>query len=303
MSVEDLFRRVIADAGMTPPDDVIADRKLHRFSPTGKRRDDAGWYIVFPDRIPAGVFGDWRSGKAQTWCAKADRELDPAERRVLRETYRRAQLAREAETLQRQAETAKTAAALWAQATPAIAHPYLQAKNVKAHAVRIDGELLLVPVRDADAVLRSLQTIAPDGEKRFLPGGKVKGCYHSIGRFATESEKLLVCEGYSTGATLHESTKCAVAVAFHCGNLEPVALALRQKYPRAELIVCADDDWRTEGNPGLTAARRAAAAAGAKLTKPNFKSYLRSDHDTDFNDLCRLADAKAFAEPVAEAAR
>ena len=42
--------------------------------------------------------------------------------------------------------------------------------------------------------------------------------------------KLIVCEGYATGASLHDATGEAVAVAFNSGNLEAVALDLRAKY-------------------------------------------------------------------------
>ena len=45
-------------------------------------------------------------------------------------------------------------------------------------------------------------------------------------------------------------------VAFNAGNVEAVALALRAKYPEAQLIVAADDDYQTEGNPGLSKAIR-----------------------------------------------
>jgi putative DNA primase/helicase len=280
--IEAEFLHAIEAAGLVPPDEIIGDGKLHRFSSTGKRCDDAGWYVLHLDGVAAGSFGDWRSDVSGKWCAKADSQMTAAERQAVHKRVRRAQLAREADTILRQAEAAKTAAAIWLAAPPAIAHPYLKAKGVRAHGVRINGELLLVPVRDADGALCSLQTISASGEKRFLPGGKVRGCYHSIGR---PEEKLLVCEGYATGATLYESCTrhggagYGVAVAFNASNLEPVARALRDKYQKADLTICADDDWQTPGNPGMTAARRAALAVGGKLAVPNFSKYRRGAKD------------------------
>ena len=102
------------------------------------------------------------------------------------------------------------------------------------------------------------------------------------------SGRLVVCEGYATGATLHEETGHAVAVAFNAANLLPVAQALRAKFPRIALVVASDDDWQTEGNPGLTAATEAARAIGGRLAVPDFTGYDRSNKDTDFNDLQRL---------------
>ena len=42
----------------------------------------------------------------------------------------------------------------------------------------------------------------------------------------------------------------AVAVCFSAGNLQPVATALRAKFPGLCLIVCADND-QSPGNPGV----------------------------------------------------
>lgn len=287
MSAEDQFISAIEAAGMVPPPSVNGDGKLYRFSPTGKRGDDAGWYVLHLDGVPAGAFGDWRSGESQSWCAKAEHDLTENERRAQRARIKAAQRMRDAEQRRRRAEAAAAALVRWTAATPAQGHSYLSAKGVRAHGVRIEANhTLLIPMRDSEGRLHSLQTISPDGAKRFVPGGRVKGCYHAVGR---PSGKLAICEGYATGATLHEDTGHAVAVAFNAGNLLPVAQALRAKYPRLTLVICADDDWKTQGNPGLTAARQAAAAVGGLLAVPKFDGLPRGDKDTDFNDLHRLA--------------
>ncbi|MFZ4539135.1 MAG: hypothetical protein ACOYNV_22855, partial [Propionivibrio sp.] len=57
---------------------------------------------------------------------------------------------------------------------------------------------------------------------------------------------------------------------FDAGNLQPVARALRQKFPNLTLVIAADDDAETPGNPGLTAATAAARAVGAALAVPTF---------------------------------
>ena len=61
-----------------------------------------------------------------------------------------------------------------------------------------------------------------------------------------------MAEGFATAATVHEATGSAVAVAFNANNLKPVAIALRAKFPSLEMVICADDDHLTEGNPGIT---------------------------------------------------
>jgi putative DNA primase/helicase len=123
-------------------------------------------------------------------------------------------------------------------------------------------------MRDTAGILHSLQTIAPDGSKMFMSGGRVKGCYFSIGK---PRGALIICEGLATGASIHECTGHAVAVAFNAGNLESVAVALRTKYPALKIIIAADDDHQTPGNPGLTKATAAVQATGACLVVPVFK--------------------------------
>jgi hypothetical protein len=134
-----------------------------------------------------------------------------------------------------------------------------------------------------------LQFIGGEGDKRFLTCGRVRGCYFAIGE---PDGSLCIAEGFATAASIHEATGCAVAVAFNAGNLLPVALALRAKFPALRLIVCADDDATTPGNPGLTKAREAAHAVGGLLTVPDFGAN-RPDGATDFNDLHQHAGLDA----------
>ena len=173
----------------------------------------------------------------------------------------------------------------WEAAKPAPdSHPYLARKGVQAHGLRVDADgRLLVPVRDRAGELQSLQYINADGEKRFLPGGRVSGGHFAIGKV---SGTVCVAEGFATAATIHEATGHPVAVAFNCGNLEAVARALREKLPKARLILCADDDAWTDGNPGLTKATEAARAVGGLLAVPDFGAD-RPEKATDFNDLAQ----------------
>lgn len=132
----------------------------------------------------------------------------------------------------------------------------------------------------------NLQRIAPDGDKRFLYGGRINGAYSPLGRI-TPGRPLCICEGWATGATLHESGY-TVACAMNAGNLKPVALALRADYPDTEIIVAGDDDRQTEaegkGNPGRTAAHDAAAACGGLVTFPEWPADAPLTL-SDFNDL------------------
>lgn len=286
------FRAAMLAAGLTPPDDLIPDGALHRFATSKRKGDKSGWYSLHLDGIPAGAFGCWRDGSSQTWCAKQPDTMTDAEREAHRARMEAVRAARELERTQHQQRAAKAAATRWGAATPATAHPYLSAKGVQPHGVRSDGDALLIPMRNAAGELRSLQAIGPEGGKRFHPGGQVAGCYFGMGK---PDGVLIVCEGFATGASIHEATGHAVAVAFNAGNLEAVALALRAKFPEMRLILAADDDHRTPGNPGMTKAKAAALAVGAMVAVPVFPGD-RPDKATDFNDLHQLANLDAVRE-------
>lgn len=218
-----------------------------------------------------------------------ERELTEAERKAYKRRMDALRKAHDAEQRERQALAAAEAAQMWLKSQPVVEHPYLSEKRVKAHGVRVHGGLLLVPLRDANGVLHSLQTITAGGDKRFLSGGRVKGCYFSIGR---PSGRIVIAEGFATAASLFEDSGSAVAVAFNSGNLLPVANAMRGKFPCADIYVAADDDHTTPGNPGMTAATEAARAVGGLLMTPDFTGLQRGPKDSDFNDLKRLIQEK-----------
>lgn len=285
----ELFRAAIQAAGLTPPEEINPDGELHRFSSNGRRGDDAGWYVLYLDDIPAGSFGCWREGLTQQWCSKNTDTMTQVERDAHRQRVEAMRQQRENEKAQSQQNAAQVAAKRWQTATQATEHPYLSAKGVQAHGVKLEGEALLIPMRDTEGTLHSLQVIDPEGGKRFQSGGRVKGCYHGIGK---PEGVLIVCEGYATGASIHEATGQAVAVAFNAGNLKAVTEALHDKFPAMQLILAADDDWQTEGNPGTARASDAARAVDGFLAVPRFPDG-RGDKDTDFNDLYRLAGVEA----------
>jgi len=179
---------------------------------------------------------------------------------------------------------ADKAAARWRTAAAPGAHSYLVRKGVQPHGIRCDGGTLLIPLRDTAGKLHSLQTITPDGEKRFK--GRMRGCYFPLG--SKPQGFLIVCEGFAPGASIHAATGLPVAVAFNAGNLGLVAAALHKAYPALVLVLAADDDHLTPGNPGITAARQAALAVGGFVVVPQFPAG-RPPKATDFNDLATLA--------------
>ncbi|MEI6738318.1 MAG: hypothetical protein WCL29_07570, partial [Pseudomonadota bacterium] len=141
----------------------------------------------------------------------------------------------------------------------------LARKKVRAYGFRQLRDLLVIPARDSGGTLHTLQFIGADVTKRFLSGGRARGCYCAIGK---PTDSVLIAEGIATACTLFEATGMATASCFSCGNMLEVARSLRAKFPRIKLILCGDNDFDKPGNPGLTKAREAARVVGGYLAVP-----------------------------------
>lgn len=294
MNPLDQFRDALQARGIVPPD-FIEHGEMRRADAGGKNGKGDASYIFFADGVPAGGFENHRDGLGwQTWKANIGRQLAPAEAAAQRQHLDAARRQREADVERRRTEAKDRARQLWKSGTPGAEHAYLSRKGVKPYGVRVANGLLLVPMLNATGELCSVQTIDGNGEKRFLAGGQKQGCYHAIGK---PNGSICIAEGYATAATIHQATGHAVAVAFDCGNLEPVARALRAKYPGVRITVCADDDAETPGNPGLTRARHAAASVGGFVAVPEFGQN-RPSGATDFND---VGDADAIRGAIGRA--
>lgn len=266
------------------PIDVIIDGSIHRFPTRDKKGDDSGWYIFFQDSFTAGMFGDWRSGVTFSFCASQGRELSADEMERQQKAIEQAKDKREQERKKIQAEAAIKAKNILDHSVPASNdHPYLSRKKVKASEnLFMSRDSLVVPVCDYTGKITSLQFISASGEKKFLFGGEVKNCFFVIGQI---SKKIFICEGYATGATIHEATGCGVVVCFSAGNIVGVSRLLRTRYGTAELVIVADND---ESKTGEKAANEAAEAVGASVIMPPYVGQDVNDYMLSGGDVAAL---------------
>jgi putative DNA primase/helicase len=301
MSGINAFSESMAANGLLCPDDIIPDGKIHRFNVNGdKSGSKNGFYILYGDGLPAGSYGSWKTGETFTWCGKSEKSLTDAERAKYRERIAKAKAAKDKEQKHLRAKARKKAAWIWENSKPVIEHPYLQAKGVKSHGLRLYKGSLVVPIRDVDGIIRGVQFISADGSKNFLTGSAIANHFYPIdGDGDGDGDTLLICEGYSTGASLRRVTGYPVVVAFNAGNLKAVTEVLHKKSPGTNIIICGEDDFQTDGNPGITEAKEAAAAVGAILAIPKFKDQAR--RGTDFNDLHQLEGLEAVRLQIKDA--
>ena len=173
------------------------------------------------------------------------------------------------------ARASERARRAWAQCAHDGDSAYLSRKGVQAHGVRFSGRgNLVIPMCDAGGSVHGLQVIygtKKNGrDKDFWPAGLAKQGHFFLCGPSPSGGVLLIAEGYATAASLFEATGHPCAVAFDAGNLMPVATALAHHYPRAKILICADDDYLTEGNPGVTKASNAALAVNGAWIAPAF---------------------------------
>lgn len=243
-----------------------------------------------------------------------------AEERAQREAAakeRQRQEAQERSAAQNKAKA--TAQSLWKNARPAAAdHPYLKNKGIDPQSIggirqnTYKGRAnLLVPVY-LDKTLVNLQSIDPEGGKRFLAGGQVKGGYTVVGDFNRPEQGIVMAEGFATAASIHQATGLPVVVAFNAGNMVTVAEHLAQRLPEHIPVVIAVDNDASQ--TGMNKATAAAAHLGSRAVaiEPVFsmaqiQQYQRAtglDSDgnprlpSDFNDLHRLAGLEAVRERI-----
>jgi len=264
----DQFRADITNAGMVFKEAIIADGVLHRVYVEGdKTGTKNGAYVLHANGKPSGYAEHFPSGFKIIWSLSVQREpLSLSMRRQIEDHRKRRNLERK----YRQKETAKKAQFIWQRAelfNESSQHPYLIRKQIKPYLARLYKGALLIPLFNESRELVNLQFIDADGNKRILAGGKKQGCFSVIGDSAkAERERLLICEGYATGASLHKELGVFVMVAMDAGNLEPVAQAARRLFPEADIIIAGDND---ASGKGQAEASKAALAVNGKYLIPD----------------------------------
>jgi putative DNA primase/helicase len=213
---------------------------------------------------------------------------------------------REEDQAKRYAEAQAKGQAVLDAAQPASDHPYLASKVVQHYpGVKVGDwpqrnaqDCLLIPFGTLDGILTTVQAIAAQGtlvgasNKDWLVGGKKAGSCFVIGD-PEASDVLILEEGYATCASTHEAKPLPVIMTGDSGNLLTVAKAARAKWPNKRLLIGADNDLDTAGNPGLKAAQEAARSVSGEVVIPDFTpdeiASWRQSHKgkapTDFNDL------------------
>jgi len=300
-------------------------------------REKRGWYILHQITLPGGdtvlvgSYGIWQGAENNTQKIElvtkyklSDEQKAAIKQRIADDTRRSNE-----EQKRKHERSARRAEKAWRNLQTEGDCDYLSRKGVAAHGVKYTPNgAMAIPLLDAYGRIHGLQFILDKtrqkdliakhngNDKQVWPAGaSKKGHFFLIG---SPSSVLLLGEGYSTVASLHEATGLPAVVGFDAPNLPSVAQALKKHYPKTNILICADDDAfsrckhcqapvkvnvsatcpncnqpHTKKNAGLEYAELAAMAVNGHVITPRFADPdARFDHYcrnqgklTDFNDL------------------
>lgn len=294
------FAQHLRDCGLDV-DNPIMDGQIHRVPVIGMPGGKDGAYCGYVDGVPNGWAQNYVTGEKSKFVSSGT-QLTDEERAKQRAEFAQRQQEREEKRQQGYDLAANNAKRILNNSVEADNnHPYLQAKGIEPHIAKQNNYAqLVIPLRNIYGDIRGVQFINEDGSKQFLSGIEKKGNFALLSEDAKDNSTILICEGFATGASLHEATKLPVAVAFDAGNLEPVAKAIHEKFQN-QIIICADNDQHKENNVGLEYAQKATQAVNGKLAVPMFTAEEKAQKLTDFNDLHKSQGLEAVKRQVSQA--
>lgn len=282
------FFRVLGLEAVSPG--ALRQGRFNRIPRLGRRRDDAGWVLLFPDGAIYGGSHSLGDEVRAYFNENSGKRLTQKEWAELKRRKAEIERREDEERKRRQDAAALTAVALMHRAEPYRQHPYMVKKHLYGDyfptlrvisdkalwavlgylpaigdGARMSGDILMAPLYTAvrgRPVLRNVQLIDADGAKRFLPGGQKKGCFWVSRGHIRESQGVIgVCEGVATALSVaadiaENEGQIPVIAAMDAGNLAPVAEIIQRLF--FDRVVVVFGDWDESGR-GQEAARKAAA--------------------------------------------
>lgn len=312
------------------PREIVPDDRRRRYDIEGDRKGskNGGYQLAIEGDVAYGWAISHKSGggpgKAFRYSSRSKEIMTPEERARLAQQWQAAREGRRQDRAKSHLQVADLAAKIWREAPLGIRpHEYAFRKDVDTEGCKVKGGYIYVPMYDSAGKLWNLQKIDKAGEKRFMPGGRILGLYHPIGKKPMLQDKpYIFCEGWATGKTLYRATEAPVAVAFNTANLGRVARDMRRKLIYARFVFAADfDNWtmlpqyarevdasgyagdhefwkiaRAMGwlwNPGREKALAAATAVNGEIISLPLRFCDHKDKPTDYNDMAKLEGIEA----------
>ncbi|HUX79986.1 MAG TPA: toprim domain-containing protein, partial [Alphaproteobacteria bacterium] len=269
----------------TPPTEITYDKYVRIKADSEDSKRSVSYKIRKQETSSATIYHvSIRNFKTGNFVNKLviPEDVPKSEADEAREIFEKQEEADSAETFIRNETAAIEAERQWALAAMGPPLPsYLKEKRIsEMHGMRSNRDTLVIPMRDMEGKLWSIQTIYKQGDgfrKNFLPGSTYNGCFFQFGEVTEKTEAIFFAEGIATAASLYELQGRPTVCCFSSQNLKNVTKQFRSYYVNLDLVVAADVD-----PVGIKYGEQAARAVSGKLLPPPIVS--RHPNYKDWND-------------------
>jgi len=256
------------------------------------------------------TYGDWKTGRQFSWKNFDPRKESRAFNKKAGKAIEEIKAISELEKQKKHKECRDKWKPIFDSSDKGELHKYLMEKNVSDNhhgKIGMNGELF-IPAYNRNGFV-GVQMIFWElenekYEKRFSSGIELKGSFSLFGQVDMATDYVYVCEGFATGATIHEITAKPVFMLWNCHNIIEGILSIRLKYPHLKLVLCADNDHsRIDQNTGkidnigvrkMLFAKNKFSNCVVKIPEFEFKD----SNLTDFNDLLSVSDVETLNEQL-----
>ncbi|MBX0795107.1 toprim domain-containing protein, partial [Campylobacter jejuni] len=308
--VQIAFKSALENQGLIIDGLPIMDGKIHRAkTATDKGREMSGAYSGFLNGYPAGFIQNFKTGIKENWKMQLEKNYknkikNPQE--LFKQTKKEQEL-RENEILILQEKTALKIEeeynnAKWANSN----HPYLKKKgfNENFYLKQDNRGSLLIPLKDENGKIWSVQRIFPNGDK--IIGiikskeekeqgieyyAKKTGCFHIIGAKSLEyCKEFIITEGFATAATIYKALNKPIIMGVDAGNLSKIVEILKDKFQNIPITLIADNDKKRElkglSNIGIESVKEIKEKfLDIKVIIPKISDEEAKQGMSDFNDI------------------
>lgn len=268
IAVEQEFKEALESNGLIIDGLPIMDGKLRRVAVLGdKGRQTSGAYIGYLDGRPAGFIQNFKAGIKLNWVSDTKEYTHiPINRKEIQKRKQE----QEDELLALWEKSAKILSSEYSEAKWAYSqNPYLKSKGFEENFYLKQDKRgnLLIPLRDINSKLWSVQRIFSNGDKIIgmskadNPEGlnvRKKGLFSLIGASPFALSKLdafYIAEGFATSASIFKATGKPCIMCIDAGNMKEVVSSLSKAFPNKEIVLFADNDRKNKNaNVGLKSA-------------------------------------------------
>lgn len=304
------FKYALEKQGLIIEGLPIMNGKIHRVKTTTDRgRETSGAYSGFLNEYPAGFIQNFKTGIKENWKMPLENaKQNIITHQALSQNFNNSTNDNiKQEILELQQKTALKIEEEYNQAHWAYSnHPYLKKKGFNENFYLKQDKMgsLLIPLKDENGKLWSVQRIFPNGDKiigiiktkeekeqGIEYSAKKSGCFHIVGaKNLKHCKEFIITEGFATAATIYKALNKPVIMGVDAGNLLKIVESLKNKFQNTPITLIADNDRKRElkglSNVGVETAKEIQQKfSDIKVIIPKISDQEAKQGMSDFNDI------------------